>query len=77
MKKSVRKEISNWRLVFITLIFLSLLTITIRNQIGLNQKQIDYIYYAIYCFLALSYADVIWNKFSKRKLSEDILDGED
>ena len=77
MKNPNRKKISNWRLVFITLIFLSLLTIIIRDEINLNEKKVEYLYYAIYCFLTLGYADVLWTKFSKTKRFTDILDNED
>ncbi len=77
MKNPIRKTISNWRLLFITLIFLSLLSIIMRDEIKLDQKKVEYLYYAIYCFLALSYADVLWIKFSKTKRTNDILDNED
>jgi hypothetical protein len=48
-----------------------------RDEIKLDKKKVEYLYYAIYCFLALSYADVLWIKFSKTKQTNDILDNED
>lgn len=77
MKNFLNRDISNWRLVFITLIFLCVLAITMSDEIGLTDQHVRNLYYVIYCFLALSYADILWKKFSKRRLSDDILDGDD
>ena len=77
MKYFFKREISNWRLVFVSLVFLSVLTITMSDELGLSNNHISYIYYMIYIFLAFSYLDIIWNKIKKRKPSNDILDNTD
>ena len=47
------------------------------DELGLPNKHIRYIYYLVYCFVALSYLDVFWKKIKKRKPLNDILDDED
>ena len=74
MKNFFKSEISNWRLVFITLVFVSVLIIIMSDELGLTSQYINYIYYLIYCFTALSYMDVFWGKIKKRKPLDDILD---
>ena len=77
MKDFFKREISNWRFLFLTLIFISVLAITLRNQVGLTGEQVRYIYYLIYCLVALSYLDFFWKKIKKRKPTNDILDDQE
>ncbi|MBK20873.1 MAG: hypothetical protein CMP63_00955 [Flavobacteriales bacterium] len=74
MKNFFKSEISNWRLVLITLVFVSVLIIIMSDELGLTSQYIQYIYYLIYCFIVLSYLDVFWKKIKKRKPLNDILD---
>lgn len=77
MKNFFKREISNWRLVFIILVFVLVLIIIMSDELGLSNQHIRYIYYLIYCLIALSYFDIFWKKIKKRKPSNDILDHED
>ena len=47
------------------------------DELGLPNQHIRYIYYLIYCLIALSYFDIFWKKIKKRKPLNDILDDED
>ncbi len=47
---------------------------TLRYHVGLTGEQVRYIYYLIYCLVALSYLDFFWKKIKKRKPTNDILD---
>ncbi len=77
MKNFFKREISNWRLVFIILVFVSVLIIILKDELGLPSQYIPYIYYLIYFLIALSYFDIVWKKIKKRKPSNDILDDEE
>tara|TARA_B100000963_G_C22573948_1_gene647457 strand:+ start:517 stop:750 length:234 start_codon:yes stop_codon:yes gene_type:complete len=77
MKNFFKREISNWRLVFIILVFVSVLIIILKDELGLPSQYTPYIYYLIYFLIALSYFDIVWKKIKKRKPSNDILDDEE
>ena len=77
MKDLFSKDISNWRLIFIVLTFISVGVSIMKEELGLNYVQTRYIKYAIYAFLILGYADIPWKNIRIKKQQSDILDEPD
>ena len=77
MKDLWNNHISNWRLAFIILTFIAVALTLMRDQLDLSDEVVQYIKYAIYAFVLLGYADIVWKKIKGENKNDDILDTPD